>query len=91
MDVTGILSDLVVLHGVPGHVRTDNGPEFVAKSGQDWIAAVGAKTVYIAPGIPWENGFPVTTGLILVRIFSIATGSVGRSSEQLIRRNVRDL
>ena len=39
------------------HIRSDNGPEFVAKAVQDWIAAVGAKTAYIAPGSPWENGF----------------------------------
>ena len=41
----------------PGHVRSDNGPEFVAKAVQGWIAAVGAKTAYIEPGSPWENGF----------------------------------
>ena len=33
------------------------GPEFVAKAVQGWIAAVGAKTAYIAPGSPWENGY----------------------------------
>ena len=56
-DVIDVLSDLFILRGVPGHVRSDNGPEFVAKAAQDWIAAVGAKTAYIAPGSPWENGF----------------------------------
>jgi len=34
-----------------------HGPEFVAKAVQEWIAAVGAKTAYIAPGSPWENGY----------------------------------
>ena len=43
--------------GVPGHIRSDNGPEFIARAVQDWIAAVGARTAYIAPGSPWENGF----------------------------------
>jgi transposase InsO family protein len=57
IDVIDVLSDLFILRGVPGHVRSDNGPEFVAKAVQDWIAAVGAKTAYIAPGSPWENGF----------------------------------
>jgi putative transposase len=33
------------------------GAEFIAKAVQEWIAAVGAKTAYIAPGSPWENGF----------------------------------
>ena len=54
-DVIDVLSDLFTLRGVPGHVRSDNGPEFIAKAVQDWIAAVGAKTAYIAPGSPWEN------------------------------------
>jgi len=52
-----VLSDLFILRGVPGHVRSDNGPEFVAKAVQGWIGAVGAKTAYIAPGSPRENGF----------------------------------
>src|SRR5260221_13067706 len=38
-------------------VRSDNGPEFVAKAVQEWIAAVGAKTAYIERGSPWENGY----------------------------------
>ena len=57
IDVIDVLSDLFILRGVPGHIRSDNGPEFIAKALQDWIAAVGAKTAYIAPGSPWENGF----------------------------------
>ena len=52
-----MLSDLFILRGVLGHVRSDNGPEFVAKAVQGWIGAVGAKTAYIAPGSPRENGF----------------------------------
>src|SRR3712207_2981067 len=56
-DVIDVLSDLFILRGVPGHVRSDNGPEFVAEAVQEWITAVGARTAYIAPGSPWENGF----------------------------------
>jgi transposase InsO family protein len=44
IDVIDVLSDLFILRGVPGHIRSDNGPEFIAKALQDWIAAVGAKT-----------------------------------------------
>jgi transposase InsO family protein len=51
------LSDLFILRGIPGHIRSDNGPEFVAKAVQDWIAVVGAKTAYIERGSPWENGY----------------------------------
>lgn len=57
IDVIDALSDLFILRGVPGHVRSDNGPEFVARAVQEWIAAVGAKTAYIQPGSPWENGY----------------------------------
>ena len=56
-DVIDVLSDLFLVRGVPEHVRSDNGPEFVAASVREWIGAVGARTAYIAPGSPWENGF----------------------------------
>ncbi|TFL15991.1 IS3 family transposase [Jannaschia formosa] len=55
--VIDVLPDLFILRGVPGHVRSDNGPEFIAKAVRDWIAAVGAKTAFIEPGSPWENGY----------------------------------
>ena len=57
VDVIDVLSDLFILRGVPGHIRSDNGPEFIAQALQEWIGAVGAKTAYIAPGSPWENGY----------------------------------
>jgi putative transposase len=57
IDVIDTLSDLFIVRGIPGHIRSDNGPEFVAKAVQDWIASVGAKTAYIEPGSPWENGY----------------------------------
>ena len=57
VDVIDVLSDQFILRGVPEHIRSDNGPEFVAKAVQDWIGAVGAKTAYIERGSPWENGF----------------------------------
>ncbi len=55
--VIDVLSDLFILRGVPGHVRSDNGPEFIAKAVRAWIVAVGAKTTFIEPGSPWENGY----------------------------------
>jgi putative transposase len=57
IDVIDVLSDLFILRGVPGHIRSDNGPEFVAKAVQAWITAVGAKAAYIERGSPWENGY----------------------------------
>ena len=56
-DVIDVLSDLFILRGIPVHIRSDNGPEFIAKAVQSWIGAVGAQTAYIAPGSPWENGY----------------------------------
>ena len=56
-DVIDVLSDLFILRGVPAHIRSDNGPEFIAKALREWIVAVGAKTAYIMPGSPWENGY----------------------------------
>ena len=57
IDVIDVLSDLFILRGVPSHIRSDNGPEFLAKAVQAWITGVGAKTAYITPGSPWENGY----------------------------------
>jgi hypothetical protein len=70
-DVIDVLSDLFILRGVPGHIRSDNGPEFVAiaegdppeertaklsRQVQAWIAAVGAKTAYIEKGtLRWHS------------------------------------
>jgi len=56
-DVVDALTDLFILRGVPAFIRSDNGPEFIAEIVRNWIAAVGAKTAYIEPGSPWENGY----------------------------------
>ena len=51
------LADVMVAKGVPEHLRSDNGPEFVARDLRKWLAGTGAKTAYIEPGSPWENGY----------------------------------
>lgn len=56
-DVIDVLSDLFILRGTPGHVRSDNGPEFAATAVKGWITGVGARTAFIEPGSPWENGY----------------------------------
>ena len=56
-DVVDLLSGLFIQRGIPGHVRPDDGPEFVATAVRAWIAAAGATTAYIEPGSPWENGY----------------------------------
>jgi transposase InsO family protein len=47
----------MVLKQVPEHLRSDNGPEFVAKDLRKCLAKTGAQTLYIEPGSPWENGY----------------------------------
>ena len=56
-DVIDALTDLFILRGAPAYIRSDNGPEFIALAVRDWSGAVGAKTAYIEPGSPWENGY----------------------------------
>ena len=55
--VVEALADVMVERGVPEHLRSDNGPEFVAKDLRQWLINTGAKTMYIEPGSPWENGY----------------------------------
>lgn len=55
--VIGALADVMVWKGVPEHLRSDNGPEFVARDLREWLSQTGAKTLYIEPGSPWENGY----------------------------------
>ena len=50
IDVIDVLSDLFILRGVPGHIRSDNGPEFVAKAVQTWITAVGPRQRTLSQG-----------------------------------------
>ncbi len=51
-----VLSQLVSVHGAPRHLRSDNGPEFVARSVLKWLTEAHIKTAYIDPGKPWQNG-----------------------------------
>ena len=56
-DVIETLTEAMVVRGVPDHIRSDNGPEFTATAIREWLGKVGAKTLYIEPGSPWENGY----------------------------------
>ena len=49
-DVLQCLTDLFVAHGPPEHIRSDNGPEFVALNVRSWLDRIGVKTLYIEPG-----------------------------------------
>jgi putative transposase len=56
-DVIDVLVELFALRGVPKHIRSDNGPEFIAEAIRRWLAHAGVETLYIEPGSPWENGY----------------------------------
>jgi len=56
-DVLHTLAELFARNGAPEHLRSDNGPEFTAKVVRDWLGRVGVRTLFIAPGSPWENGY----------------------------------
>ena len=55
--VTDVLARLLAERGVPGHVRSDNGPEFIARAVRRWLSGRAVEVLYIAPGSPWENGY----------------------------------
>lgn len=56
-NVLDTLGELFVRHGAPEHIRSDNGPEFIATALREWLERIGVKTLYIEPGSPWENGY----------------------------------
>jgi len=56
-DVIGTLKELFAVRGAPQFIRSDNGPEFIAQAIKDWLAQSGVRTLYIAPGSPWENAY----------------------------------
>jgi transposase InsO family protein len=59
-EVVKTLATLFAHRGEPVFIRSDNGPEFIAKAVKRWLAASGVKTLYIEPGSPWENAYSET-------------------------------
>jgi len=57
LGVLETMADVMLVRGIPEHIRSDNGPEMTARIVRSWLAGVGAKTLYIEPGSPWENGY----------------------------------
>ena len=51
------LADVMLIHGVPEHIRSDNGAEMTAKVIRSWLGQLGTRALYIEPGSPWENGY----------------------------------
>jgi transposase InsO family protein len=56
-EVIETLADVMLVRGIPGYLRSDNGPEFIAQELRKWLESLGTGTLYIEPGSPWENGY----------------------------------
>jgi len=57
VDVVELISEVMLIRGVPNHIRSDNGPEFIAAAIRRYLEAASVETLYIEPGSPWENGY----------------------------------
>jgi len=61
-DVMAVLERLFLEHGSPGFIRSDNGPEFIAKALSAWLERQNTGTIFIEPGSPWQNGYAESFG-----------------------------
>jgi putative transposase len=57
VDVIEVVQGAMERYGKPAHIRSDNGPEFMAYAIGDWLEAAAVGTIYIEPGSPWENAY----------------------------------
>lgn len=57
LEVIDVLAQVLLIRGAPKHIRSDNGPEFIAVAMRQYLQAAGVGTLYIEPGAPWENGY----------------------------------
>jgi transposase InsO family protein len=51
------ITELFITRGTPAHIRSDNGPEFVAETVRSWLGRLGVQLLFIEPGSPWKNGY----------------------------------
>ena len=56
-DVIEVLAGQFLKKGLPGHIRSDNGPEFTARADRQWQEKFNDQNLFIEPGSPWENGY----------------------------------
>ena len=75
-NVMDVLSQLFIEHGTPRYIRSDNGPEFIAKRLRWWLKRNQIDTLFIEPGSPWENGY--------IESFN------GKLRDELLKREVFD-
>src|SRR5215210_5154379 len=73
-DVVSTLASLFCRRGEPACIRSDNGPEFIAKAIKRWLEVSGVGTLYVEPGSPWENAYSETF--------------ISRFSDELLKREM---
>jgi putative transposase len=73
-EVVKTLASLFARKGEPAFIRSDNGPEFIAKVLKGWLEVSGVRTLYIEPGSPWENAYSETF--------------ISRFGDELVKREV---
>jgi transposase InsO family protein len=56
-DVLEVLLELFLERGIPVHIRSDNGSEFIAQKVRRLLSRLDVKPLFIEPGSPWENGY----------------------------------
>ena len=61
-DAIDVLCQVMLIRGVPRHLRSDNGPEFIATALRKYLDCAGVATLYIEPGAPWQNGYAESLG-----------------------------
>ena len=64
-EVIGVLKRLKKTRGAPEYIRSDNGPEFVARSLKAWLESESIGAHYIEPGSPWQNAYAESFNSIL--------------------------
>jgi transposase InsO family protein len=62
LDVIDTLASVMLIRGLPGHIRSDNGPEFIARVIRRYLQKAGVATLYVEPGSPWQNGYAESFG-----------------------------
>lgn len=81
-DVLEWLQRAIEEHGAPGFLRSDKGPEFIAKAVQHWLAEKRIKTIYIDPGSPWQNGFVESSSTGAFAMSASTVSSSGHSPKR---------
>lgn len=83
--VIDTLEWLYLVRGVPEYIRSDNGPEFVAKAVRGWLEENQCKTIYIEPGSPWENPYIESfNGTLREECLNRYAFAKGREAQQIV-------